>query len=213
MTNYLLSMCFDSGNGQYETYKKMQELSLKSFTKNLLGDWSFILLDGVIQPANMFKSVFWMEQGLARSGNSNILVTGADTLCVKPTAIFGEYSNFMMFGPADCDSPILSPEIQRYMCGVYYYPQNVDVKVLDLGASLAHKWDDSVWDYCQWVYNKMYYAQVLKNPAVDARFSYQLPKARDYVNNGIQISEARIVHFHATRGAEYVLRAMQSYGI
>lgn len=213
--NVLLCECFDGGNGQYERYKQMLDLCVDSFDRNLQGDWVWqIMLPSDVQaPQEMFRRVFREEMALVRAGH-NVFRIGIDMLCLKPCSVFGRFDKFMMFSESGTNihSKLAegSKDVLVYLCGAYYWPSTTPAELLAYAEKLYGGWHDWIWDYCQWLYNKVFWKQGPQmERLLDPRYSFQNPTSGQIGNRGVDLQSAYIAHYHATRGQLDVVQRMQ----
>jgi hypothetical protein len=90
-------------NNSFEYYEQMQELSIKSFQKNLLGTWELIELGGEFETIQLtwIEIIKQIQQLWHDQYPCNILWTDTDTLCIKPLDIFGRFQEFRLFTEQD----------------------------------------------------------------------------------------------------------------
>lgn len=196
-----------------ENIKQMRELALRSYRRNLLGDWEIIVLDGdfsnlyehgsyVANNAH-FQDAYKRIKRLWSKGNS-ILFISADTLCVKPTRVFGEFQNFGMFWHTD---PKSAYGFERYLnSGITYFPMSMSPIVWEVGDLMWKNMElDQSWDKSQIIYNHMFYSQDM---------DYQKYMRNElhwatYTENEIPKEEAHILHYHGSRGVGSALEQMR----
>lgn len=211
LVNTIVVPFFKSDHQVYQLYWDMLELCLRSFKKNLKGEYD-VLVTGleVVDPLEAFPMVFEIERDLNQKGN--VLTVGADMLCVRPVSIFGQFSQMTMFGLADVLSPIEPEVIVPYLCGTCYFPEGMPDKIWAEGERLFSDWNNhrTTWDYSQYVYNAMLHAQGWPI-TFDPRLSYNVPVRGDGANGDVPLEEASILHFHATRDPEQILVRMREY--
>ena len=198
--NYLLK-----AHSHNPLYHEMQELSVESFRLFLAGDWDVIFMDfegsedlmpGEWKDFTAWRRIyvggFYLTYSLWKAGNS-VFMCGADTLCLRPTEIFGTTNQMRMYWGE-----------HGYLNGdVMYFPAEMEQKVWDRGFQEI----DSLrtdWGHIQDLYNEMFRVQEPR-PELDPSMNY----APEIYPNPCPPEEARIQHFHATKGAEEVLRRMR----
>jgi hypothetical protein len=186
-------------------FQEMQELSVRSFRKYLAGDWDVLYIDFLgseeLMPGEwkdfttwrrLYVNGFYVVYFLWKAGNS-ILLTGADTLCLQPTELFGTTQQMRMFwGERDC----LNGD-------VIYFPAEMKQETWDVGLEEVQRLRTD-WGHIQDLYNNMFNSQN-PVPELDPSMNY----APEYIPNPLPESEAKIRHFHSTKGPEEVLRKMR----
>ena len=219
-----------SGEGDlYDWYMKMHEISLRSFEKNLEGDWEFLFFNKEVENIQeVFKDHFFEIYDIWKQGDTNILYCGPDNIMLKPTKFFGEYDDFRMFNYTD---PKSSNETNHYNiqhehffnADVRYYPSTMSQDIWDMGLEMAENWDFNSWNTEQFILNKMLWDQpnrTLENTLLphiayqghhlylpntkegaDAQGSWEHRKFVSNKWNGCNLSDAHIVHTHGSRHA------------
>jgi len=185
-----------------DAYLDMQQLSIKSFEKNLAGLWELIQLTGT-QPTiqDAFRCVM-LETHRIWSNNypCNILYTDPDTLCVKPLDIFGKFQQFRLFA----DSPIL---VKEYLnCGVRYFPCDLNDCFWNDMYEQIEKWDYSLWDTEQTIYQNLMFNQ-----------EFDRNQSQDYVVNNQwvvgdrtgELPQQSILHLHSSKNPAHCLTIMK----
>lgn len=192
-----------------EQFRRMYELSSASARKHLVGVNEHVLIMGEPGPMDLpklFQRTFRATYDLWCTG-ANVLYLNVDTLVVKPTEVFGKFSEFRMFTPT---VPMKWMEFNPYLnAGVRYFPAEMDAGLWNIGVNRMRDYDVSYWGHEQMAYNAMYREQGTR-----AGFVYELnygmpPDVRALME--IDKSDATILHFHATRGAEACVRQMEAY--
>jgi hypothetical protein len=217
--NILLTFQYDCGNGHAAKYREMSKIQVQSARENLAGRFSVVELGGAVENADtMFRRIFEEEDRLYHKHPCNILVTGSDALFVRWCQIFGRYKRFMLFAPSGASAPDGLPWSLKkvYLSGTYYYPAGMPEAVWELGRKLVADWRPGVWDYIQYVYNRMYYEQGTETEEemarlIDPRLSYNLPLDGPAIDNGIPVEEACVLHLHSSRNPDRVLEAMRAW--
>jgi hypothetical protein len=183
----------------YDVYSKMQNLSIKSFEKNLSGDWELIYVTETVQSTGEgFSRLMKKTQEIWYDNYPcNILFSDPDTLCIKPLNIFGRFSEFRMF------STLSEPIEPHYYwnCGVRYFPTSLTSVFWNNIDRYISNWDYDTYDYEQTCYKDLMWSQAglrLNRPQhniveqyID---SYLIKDLDDFFNSGCSI-----IHCHASR--------------
>ena len=195
---------------KYNEYAKAYELSRDSFQKNLKDCDEMIMLTGEVDHIQkMFKDHLFRIYEIWKSEPCNILYCGPDTFCRKPLSIFGKFDNFCMFNYTDPRSAFGFKHF--FNADVRYYPHNMEQDIWDLGLRMAEQWDLSVWNTEQIILNKMLWEQTIKFKDV-YRPDIAWQGIWDKKGNGnIDLEDAKIVHFHATRNVKRAIDKMQKW--
>jgi len=216
--NLLVTYLYDLGR-DFELHRAIHELCVTSYRKNLAGEWRHVCFEGKFNEGNrelrygsMLRDVF--SKLLELRGN-NLLVIDADTLCVRTVEMFGKWDRLTMFNMANARVPYNAFPYHLYLhSAIRYVPAEFDYWeiVETLGID---EYDDAVWAYDQYVWNKMFWAQPgveleRAREYVDPRYCW-VPM-REYDNLGIPKSEAYIIHFCETRGVQACLARMRAHG-
>ena len=139
-----------------DAYLYMQQISIKSFEKNLAGSWTLIELNG-IQPTIQDAFRYVMSETYKIWNNNypcNILYADPDTVCVKPLDIFGKFQEFRLFAES---SDLLIKESLN--CGVRYFPSSLDDCFWNDVYEQMEKWNYSVWSTEQTIYQNLMFNQ------------------------------------------------------
>jgi len=202
---------------QYDEYRAMYELSKASFEKNLNCLDDVVLFSGEdTHIQNVFRGDAFRIYDMWKNEPCNILFCGLDTLCIKETDIFDRFDDFMMFNYTEA-GPKLENGMPAPVFGfdhyfnahVRYYPHTMSSNTWDIGMSMVNNWDYSEWGMEQHILNSMLWSQdVTFNDAYRPELAWQGIWDADK-NGGVDIEDANIIHFHATRGAESVLDRMR----
>lgn len=203
----------------YDWYLKMNDISLRSFQKHLQGEWEFIFFNKEVDNIQeVFKDHFFEIYDIWKNEECNILYCGPDNIMMKPTAFFGEYSDFMMFNYTD---PKSSVEPNHYNiqhthflnADVRYYPSTMKQDIWELGLSMAERWDFNCWNTEQIILNEMLWKQPNRNPnnTINPKIAYQghqlfidnWEQRKQSSNNwnNCEIGDAHIIHLHGSRNA------------
>lgn len=195
MGNVLLGLLYDADQALEEIY----DISRHSYRLNLEGPWDEALLRVPDFREALFEGIHhcWAQ------GN-NVLFADADTLCVKPTTVFGRFDCFMLFSET-CAAPERVLSGPYLNAGVMYFPTSMSPSLWEFGRG---KWGEAPpdqWDYSQELYNRMYYCQGLL-PIIAPELNWA-PHAPGKVGE----EDACIVHLHLTRGRTPCLHLMQKW--
>ena len=230
MKNYLIRslykikspIWFDDRSNEgdlYDWYMKMHDISLRSFEKNLQGDWEFVFFNKEVENIQeVFKDHFFEIYDIWKQGDCNILYCGPDNVMMKPTEFFGKYDDFRMFNYTD---PKQSTEPNHYNiqhehffnADVRYYPSTMSQDIWDMGLEMAENWDFNSWNTEQFILNKMLWDQegrTIEN-TLDPTVAYQghqlfldnWEQRKAYSNewNTCDLKQAHIIHLHGSRNA------------
>lgn len=196
-------------------YHDMYALSRRSAQKFLQGPYEEVFYQAPVLDARMFQIAQWyMIKELWFKEPCNILVMGADTLFVKPTEIFGKFNEMRLFNYSDPKTHTLFPN--NFNDDIRYYPSTMDPEVWELGERRMADWwssDEADWACGQNIHNYMFWSQGLSlEQALQPKLAWQaLPYGPDKCAefNGCPITDAQIMHFHGSRGANDRLQLMQ----
>lgn len=170
----------------YPWFVQMGELCAASFRKNMANVDDVVILHNEGQVFEgfvpMFYDVFEQTYNLWKKGH-NLFFTDADSLCVRPVKMFGAYQNFQLF--SQCVGNRFEGTFPAYMLsGSRYFPRNMNEGLWDVGREVwarekGEKKDGvfgSHWDYEQYVWNHMFFAQpgVRKNWEAHIRDEFNL---------------------------------------
>lgn len=206
----------------YKKYLALHEISLESFERHLGGTWEFKFVTGKFKDISQaFEKTFWTIHDLWHQEPCNILYTDPDTLALKPVEIFDQFQHFMMFNHTDPRSfrggGITIKDF--FNAGVRYFPATMSQNTWDLGSLMAKQWNHSSYDTEQVILNAMLWTQGLTlqqahHPELNwmAMNLRNLDPARISGHeawNQMPIDQARIIHFHSSRGADAVKNIME----
>lgn len=208
----------------YEIYKEMTELSISSIKKNLVGYDEIMVLEGeLVDTEDMFRDIFYRIYELWKTKKYNILCSYSDVLFMKQTEIFGKFADFMLFTTAVAHNTLHHLGHPAYLDGLKYYPSTMDEEIFKLADK---KWKEAGINYKKWafeldVHNIMFFTQ--KKGIYKTQYTlypelfYQMVEPSSYgyshqpiVNQG-KITDAKVLHFHSTRGVHDVLNKMKIY--
>jgi len=188
----------------FSHYEQLLEISSATFKQHLKEDYTERVLRGHVPNAKtMFRDVFNRTRDLHKQGNINIFVCAPDVIAVAPFTIFDRFKEMRLF--AKTESAYHKDELPVYMNdGPRYFPSTMDPHLWDLGSWLWEQ-PDPTRDQSQYIHNLMFYRQpeiihLLQSEIPQPQYGYQFwCDNRDY-NHGVPVSEAKVVHFHASRG-------------
>lgn len=169
----------------YPIFKKASQLCKLSFEKNMIDIHEFVLFENDGQEFNtcvdMFFDIFKKTYNLWREGH-NIFFTDIDALCIRPTLVYGLFENFICFadsvklyGSQKTNDRFADEFPMYFFTGSRYFPKDIPEDIWYIGfelwknrlsfkwPALSFKWPAQnlieYWDFEQYVYNKMFYAQ------------------------------------------------------
>lgn len=183
----------------YGVYDELAGLARHSFRKYMAGEWDEYI-HWKDDWTELWKSMFYRCRDFSRSG-ANVFVIGADTIAVKPIQVFGKYNQLTMFWHTD--PPARKPFPGYMNSELLYIPAHLDERLWRIGEKMvvdvSAKWD---YDRIQVIWNHMFWAQKpVPTLEPEMHWSPEVPST-------IAESEARIIHFHASRGPEKALAEM-----
>jgi hypothetical protein len=196
----------------------MHQLSIKSFEKNLLGEWTLIELTGTqenihtcfINTARAIREIWHTNYPC------NILYTNADTLCVHALDIFGHFDEFRMFtedDPLIFDAYATEWYKKNANAGVRYYPATLDEEFWTNYDLAIKNWNFDSFNYDQDAANQIMLLQknfdwgkkqawVVKQ--IGARHSMMINELNNY-----KFDQA-ILHFHGSQNPKFRFECMQN---
>jgi hypothetical protein len=222
------------GNMRTEDYERLNQLCVESFKANLKDIDEVIILRGKKNSYHeVFKEKFYLLKEIYHSSPCNILWADSDNLCVKPTELFGKFSEINMFSivpnvmfafngyykakqiPTDFFE-YLQP---WFLSNIKYIPAGLPEEVWEAGTFIADRW---VWEWAYEciVYNTMFHMQDIE---CDNISTYHIPKYNwqnfnEWRNgvpneweNGIPIEEAHIIHFASSQGSLDAIEKMEKF--
>ena len=219
MINYFITSNYNITGETYGDvnrlgYEELTKLCNESFKKNLLNDFKIITLKGTAPSYHvMNRNIYDRIKQLYFGENCNILYVDSDTVCVKPTDIFGTSDHFRMYEirnqfrsafPANVPKYLFECFPQWFMSNLRYYPAGMDQSCWDAGDALVKDWID-VWAYECIIYNAMFYVQKVRDPL---EYQNQLLNFQ-YVpgqTDESMLEHAQIIHVQATRGIDEAIK-------
>lgn len=208
----------------YAKYVRCHEISLKSFSHYLQGEWDYVYIDGEFDTIHLaLRHTFYEVYKLwSENAPCNILYTDPDTLALRPLSIWGRYHKFMMFNlsePKHFSVNNVYGEKFPYFCnaGVRYFPATMDQHTWDIGLAMADQWDLSDYNTEQVILNKMLWSQgmditeiLVPEMAYQAHWLPGMDIWRQDIWNGIEINRANILHVHSSRDLDKKLAWMEA---
>lgn len=207
----------------YENYKEMYRYRLASFEKFVQEPFEPILWTDAVDDNDNYTVANWNDiKALWHNEPCNIFWAGADTLMVRPTQLFdNNFKEYRLFNYTDPKS--YAGFSNYFNDDVQYYPYTMDASVWQRGDELWALRDthpDRHWGFDQLRHNEMFWSQAIAdNDRHHPEMAYQAMNLRslnlDIVNwhnrwNGIDINQAHILHFHASRGSQQVIELMKN---
>jgi hypothetical protein len=203
-------------DNSFDNYQQMQELSIKSFQKNLLGTWELIELGGEFETIQLtwLEIIKQIQQLWHDQYPCNILWTDTDTLCIKPLDIFGRFKEFRLFTEQD---PL--DRSQYNNACVKYYPWTLESEFWTQMQQELDNWDFTKYDTEQLVHTKLMWNQPSLHANISQkqslivsqlghRFDWQVEKF-DFEDISQQDLDCCVLHFHSSRGPGARLEWMQ----
>ena len=200
----------------YPMYEKMNELSEQSFFHFLEGEWELINLVSEATDVNhVFRQQFQAIWEIWKKEPCNIFYCGSDTQMIKPTKVFDQYHNFLLFNYTDPKN--FGPCSHFLNADIRYYPNTMSLDMWEWALAQTKNLD--WWNSDQLLYNQMVWSQGLgAEKVIDPRMAYQgfmLPgddntKLSSDKWNNCKIEDSHIIHWHGSRGAQAKLDLMQS---
>ena len=207
----------------YKAYNEMYRMSLASFKHFCQEPFEAVCWTDEVANNDEYTLANWYAiKELWHSEPCNIFWAGADTLMLNPTSLFGtRFHEYRMFNYTD--PPNAGGFKHTYNDDLQYYPCTMSEDIWKLGESLWNKREthpDRHWGFDQIRHNYMFWAQDI--PDSDRRhpeMAYQAMNIRQLEGptiqshnkwNDIDIRQAHILHFHASRGSHQVIEVMKT---
>lgn len=198
----------------YDTMNKISRITTEKF---LEGSWETIVwTDPAPSRLDIFKRNWERIRDLWHKEPCNILYLDSDTMMIRPTKIFGRFSEFRLFNWTD---PKSTPQFANlYNAGVRYYPAAMDPQLWRIGDAMAQNWVDSNWNMEQEIFNTMFWQQPIADedrhhPELNWQGMCMIqgnPNAQIAHEewNGCKIDQTHIVHVHGSRNAQKTAQLM-----
>lgn len=184
----------------HHIYHRLADIAWQSYKRYLAGEWKeFPVIES--SWGAMWTSAFNNSRELSK--DNNIFIVGADTIAVKPIEVFGKYHQLMMFWRTD--PPFKEPYPSYLNAELLYIPQGLSDEIWEVGAGKVR---DMVtdpkceYDRIQAIWNDMFWAQ---NPVPELEPAMHWSPL---VASPIEEKDAKIIHFHASRGPDHALEEM-----
>lgn len=201
----------------HENYNEMEQIMVSSAKQNLKGLDQILIHRGYASDIReVFRIHFTEIYQVWKSDPCNILYCDLDVVFVKPAEFFNQFNLFSMFNLTDPNSTTdnhygISFK-NFYNCGIRYYPHTMSEQVWQIGFDMLANWNPNRWDSEQLIYNQMMWSQSDQiSDFFRPDLAYQLVNAHDDNRNGISIDNAKVIHFHGSRGSSNKLNLMKKY--
>jgi hypothetical protein len=202
----------------FHEYELMHQLSIKSFRKNLLGEWTLIELTG--DQENIHTCFINTARAIQEIWHTNypcnILYTNADTLCVHALDIFGHFDEFRMFtedDPLVFDANATEWQNKNANAGVRYYPSSLDTEFWNNYDAALKNWNFDNFNYDQDAANDI----MLKQKNFDWGKKQAWVAKQIGARHAIMINELNnnkfdqaILHFHGSQHPKFRFECMQN---
>ena len=186
----------------FAAYRRLQDFSIETFNKNLLGEWELIELNGEFTDlsSSFIHTMIQTHRIWKDNWPCNILYVDADIICLNKCDLFvasqGSGGNAMQL-------PFF------YNCGVRWFPSQMPYSQWRAMYENIEHWNFQMYDYEQETYKAMHSAMQMSglNPyGEDMVFNV----AHGETNNNIADfdpyhAKARMIHAHASRGPDQSL--------
>lgn len=211
-----------SSSNLHHSYLELYKLSLASFKKFVIEPFEHILWTNPADNNFDYNSSNWNDiKSLWNDKQCNIFWAGADTIMIKPTSLYSNvFKEYRIFNYTDPKSHSNFPHY--FNDDIQYFPHTMDKSVWDLGDNLMKQGEthpEKQWGFDQMRHNYMFWSQNIDitsrcHPAM----AYQAQNMRnlnpDVIEwhnkwNGLDINNANILHFHASRGTQDVYTLMK----
>jgi len=206
----------------YNQYRQMYDLRLASFRKFVTEPFEDILWTDPVKNNDEYTIANWNAiKELWHSEPCNIFWAGADTLMTQPTSLFSDrFKEYRLFNYTDPKS--YRGYVNYFNDDIQYYSHAMRKETWDIGE---HLWSvreghpDQFWGFDQLRHNEMFWSQgIPEDDWFHPELAYQAMRLRELsqevVNlhnswNGIDVRNAHILHFHASRGSQQVIDLMR----
>lgn len=183
---------------EHTTLDREVELSVASYEKNLLWSWTLEILTGDLSYRDFQDGFTAMQREVLErlherwKQGDNVLIVDADTLCVRPTEIFGRFDRMVIpWGGRSCSGERHNPILN---IGVVYIPATTSAAAWDVGLT-AMKHCPMYWGADQEALNDM--VRVDGPPILAPELNWGISQDEQ---NPLREEQAHIIHFHRTRG-------------
>lgn len=196
MSNIVLVPRVKPGN---PAYKDMSVVSMRTYKEYLAGEWTE---EECPAPdwVQMWKKVFNVCYEHWKQGN-NVFIAGADTIAVFPIDVFGKYHQMMLFWYTD---PKIKTPYPNYLnAELVYLPKEMPERLWELARPKVEAMAGQYYDESQMIWNDMFWSQT-PVPELDPTMHYS-----PCVETTIQPWQAKIWHFHSSRGPDDALKEMR----
>lgn len=206
----------------HHAYRSLYELSVASFKKFVNEPFESILWTDQADNNFEYNRSNWNDiKKLWQSETCNIFWAGADTFMLKKTSIFSSvFRDYRLFNYTDPKSHRDFPHY--FNDDIQYFPHTMSEEVWALGDKILADAGDAAdlqWGFDQRRHNSMFWSQDIPiTQRAHPAMAYQAQNLRsldsDIIGwhnawNGIDINNACIMHFHASRGTAAVHNIMQ----
>jgi hypothetical protein len=206
----------------YNQYRQMYDLRLASFRKFVTEPFEDILWTDPVKNNDEYTIANWTAiKELWHSEPCNIFWAGADTLMTQPTSLFSDrFKEYRLFNYTDPKSYL--GYVNYFNDDIQYYSHAMKKETWDIGEqlwSVREGHPDQFWGFDQLRHNEMFWSQgIPEDDWFHPELAYQAMRLRELsqevVNlhnswNGIDVRNAHILHFHASRGSQQVIDLMR----
>lgn len=206
----------------HQAYQKLYQISVASFRRFVYEPFETILWTDPVENNFECNKANWNAiKELWHREPCNIFWAGADTFMMRPTALFGSaFREYRLFNYTD---PRSHKDFPHYFNDdIQYFPHTMSESVWRLGEDMLAEADahpEKQWGFDQLRHNAMFWSQdIPMTLRTHPTMAYQAQHLRTldpatiaWHNewNGVDINNANILHFHASRGTEAVYAIMQ----
>jgi len=206
----------------YKKYHEMYNMRLASFKKFVAEPFEPILWTEPADNSDQCTEFNWNSiNELWHREPCNIFWAGADTLMMRPTRLFdNHFKEYRIFNYTD---PRRHREFEHHFNDdIQYYPHTMSEDTWKVGETYWEQREhhpDRHWGFDQLRHNAMFWSQNIDiSDVLHPAMAYQAMKLRNFDNdiikahnewNNLDISQACILHFHASRGTNAVIGVMQ----
>lgn len=210
--------------GLHDAYMAMWEMRSRSFKKFVQEPFEEILWTEPAKDCDHYNMANWFAiRDLWHSESCNVFWAGADTMMIKPTAVFtDQWQGYRLFNYTDPRS--YAGFAHYFNDDVQYYPHTMSTETWQIGEDyLKHRESaaDRNWGFDQNRHNAMFWSQdIPEHDRVHPEMNWMAHNLRDLHPGSIAASEdwnrcaltdAHVIHFCASRGTQSVIRIMQHF--